>query len=176
MDLRIGDTIRLRLQLDTSDFGKFPVAYVRDALDAPLAGSPVSLVHLSHAQYGNDSLVMPNSDAVFVTYEVFEDALHTIPSAYTLKMEAIERLQQDLPCSESVIVATLKTSKVNVSVFESRLELTVGSDGVRVTAESSSVDAVAAASKVKTKVESSNLLAKIERTDLCLEEQPRGNL
>jgi hypothetical protein len=91
--VKVGDPIRLNLQLFDGDAGKFVQAYVRDSSGAQLAGSPVTLTHTDQGLYEDDSLVMPDNAEISAVYKVFNDAGFSSPSA--IHSDAIDIYQPD---------------------------------------------------------------------------------
>ena len=76
-----GDTIPLSMQLHDGATDRFVKATVIDDDNIAIAGSPFNMPHQQLGKYSSDAAVMPAAVLfVDVTYEVFDDALFTIPS------------------------------------------------------------------------------------------------
>lgn len=96
---KLGETIPLSVQLHDGAIDKYCRAIVRDSDGTALAGSPVTLTHISNGKYEDNTLVMPNKRYVSVTYEVYEDALFTTLSdehTHAVDLFELEVLDQNL--------------------------------------------------------------------------------
>lgn len=58
---------------------QFPQAILRDAANAPIAGSPLSLVHVAGGLYSG-TFTMPNTSKVTAVTTVYTDAGFTTPN------------------------------------------------------------------------------------------------
>lgn len=111
----VGDTLALSLQLFDSATDKFVRGTLRDDAGADLGASPASLTHDSNGNYTNSTVTMPaGTDYVTVTYEVFDDALFTTPSAD--HGSAIDTFDLSIPSSE--ILDCLTTIKDALDALE----------------------------------------------------------
>jgi len=72
-----GDDIKIKYQIPDFRTDRFVRAYVLDHNDAPLAGSPVDLTHISKGLYTNNDLTFPDVPSVTVQVEVFKDPTYT---------------------------------------------------------------------------------------------------
>lgn len=72
---KVGDYLRLKLQLHDFDSTKYVRAVVRGNDGTELSGSPVTLDHVGDGQYKNiSSITMPDMPEVTATYEVYCDS------------------------------------------------------------------------------------------------------
>jgi len=90
---KVGDPIRLNLQLFDGDPDKFPQAILRDVNGTELVGSPVDLSHTGDGLYKDASVNMP--DVIFVTasFKVYNDVGFTKLS--NLHGDALDVFQRD---------------------------------------------------------------------------------
>jgi len=72
--VKAGETIPISLQLFDNDATKFVRATSEDESGTPLVGSPFSLPHDVNGLYKISSVLMPDTGAVVVQYEVFNEA------------------------------------------------------------------------------------------------------
>jgi hypothetical protein len=71
---KLGDSLRLNLQLFDGATNLYVRAYLYDANDNQLAGSPLAVPHVANGLYRADSLVMPDTPQVTAIYKVYTDA------------------------------------------------------------------------------------------------------
>lgn len=78
---KVGDVLAVSLKLFDANPSKYVLATVKDSDNNHLPGSPVTLPHIELGRYETDIFVMPITDYVTATYQVFDDALMIIPSS-----------------------------------------------------------------------------------------------
>lgn len=77
MDLTLGQTIPLTVQLGGGETNKYPKAKLFDETGSELAASPVYLTHVGSGLYKNSAVTMPSNDFVVAQYFIYTDAGHT---------------------------------------------------------------------------------------------------
>lgn len=80
MNLPVGSTIPIAIQLIDNATDKYIRAHVRDNDDNEISGSPVNLTHISNGLYTNYDLIFPEVPFVTVQYIVYDDSGYTIIS------------------------------------------------------------------------------------------------
>jgi len=87
INLAIGEKIPLFLLTESRVSGKVVRARIRDKDGAEITGSPVTVAHLADGEYFDDSIAMPNTAHIVVTYDVFDGPGFTNPTAGLLPAE-----------------------------------------------------------------------------------------
>ncbi len=77
---KLGDPVRLNLQLFDGATDKFVRAWVLDDSGALLPGTPVALSHQGYGLYANKSIAMPSTPQLKAVYRVYLDADFAEPS------------------------------------------------------------------------------------------------
>lgn len=77
---QVGENLNLSMKLHDADATKFVRAVLRDNAGVLLPASPVVLTHIGEGQYTNNSVLMPNTQKVTASIQVFDDAAFTILS------------------------------------------------------------------------------------------------
>lgn len=99
---KLGDPIRLNLQLYDGATNKYVRAYLTDQAGNALAGSPVNLTHISNGLYKDSSINMPNALEVVAQYKVFDNAGYSVASAQ--HADAIDTFLLEIVESNSGVV------------------------------------------------------------------------
>jgi len=72
INLKAGDKIPLFLLTENRVTDRVVRARVRNEFAVEISGSPVTVAHLDDGEYFDDSLLMPNTSHIMVTYDVFD--------------------------------------------------------------------------------------------------------
>jgi hypothetical protein len=102
---KLGDPIRLNLELWDGATNYFIQAHLYDATDTELVGSPVHLTSIANGLYTNDQLMMPNTPEVKVVYQVFTDSGYSLISP--VHSDAIDIFELETPSSSPSIYSDL---------------------------------------------------------------------
>ena len=78
-NVKVGQTVKLDLQLLNGETNQFPQAILRDAANAPITESPLSLTHVAGGLYSGN-FTMPDTAKVTAVTTVYTDAGFTTPN------------------------------------------------------------------------------------------------
>jgi len=78
--LKVGEKIPLFLLTENRVTDRVVRARIRNALGAEITGSPFTVPHLADGEYFDDSVLMPNTPSIIISYDVFDGPGFTNPS------------------------------------------------------------------------------------------------
>lgn len=164
--LFVGDVVPLNLQTTDGNENLFPTAVIFDADGNPTTPATVDLEHVGSGKYidTDDSLAMPNTPHIHVTYIQYVDAARTIESTYTRGTDIFERNElrpEQLP--DGILTGSIDGQKTLKGKTESeRVEAKV--DSGELTGRVSDPDLVAESETgaLKGETETENLDGKID--------------
>lgn len=107
---RLGEPIRLNLQLFDGATDKHVRTWVLDDNGNLLSGTPLSLAHQGYGLYANKSLLMPNTKQVKAVYRVYLDAGFANPSP--IHSDAIDVFNLTVTESAEHVVGYIETDIV----------------------------------------------------------------
>jgi len=91
--LKAGERIPLFLLLENRATDRVVKATIKNAFAVEIVGSPVNVPHLAVGEHFDESLAMPNTKHIVVTYDVFDGPGFTNPSQDLLP--EVERFDLD---------------------------------------------------------------------------------
>lgn len=78
-NVKVGQTVKVDLQLLNGETNQFPQTILRDASNAPITGSPLALTHVAGGLYSG-TFTMPDTSKVTGVTTVYTDAGFTTPN------------------------------------------------------------------------------------------------
>lgn len=107
---RVGEAIRINLQLFDGATGKYPRAFVYKPNGSQVTGSPVALAHVANGLYENAALVMPDEVEVRAVIKVYNDALFsTLSSTHSDALEVYQREDEGSVNGSADLIGTIQT-------------------------------------------------------------------
>jgi hypothetical protein len=89
MIIAVGSPILLSLQLWNNAIDKFVRAFLKNPDGSPYSTPQIDLTHVGNGLYINNSLIMPNIQAIFATFIVYEDSGFTTPDSGFTSVEGV---------------------------------------------------------------------------------------
>jgi len=110
--VKVGDKLYLNVQLFDGDSTKYVRAFLRDASNTVLPGSPVNLTNRGSGLYDDSTLMMPDTSYVSSIFKVYNDSSYSILSEF--HADTIDIFDQIPPAQEIMnkldeIINTLNT-------------------------------------------------------------------
>lgn len=150
---KMNTLLQIRAALDGGETNLFVKASIFDSNGVPWGPGVVPLPHLASGIYGENTLLMPNLEQIFVRTEVFMDALFTIPSPkYRI-------LGLDIYMLDTLDPAQLvpKAYAVNASFAQNDVEIKIADKPiVQAKALAQNIQVVIEDNSVKTNIETQN--------------------
>lgn len=118
--MKVGAALPLYLQLFNPDGSKHVRATCLNASNAAIAGSPVTLTHVSNGLYSNTALTFPAGTAwVIVQFEVYDDSGFTTPSdGYGIEVERFDLDTGTIDALGSELVGIVENGGPVVGIVE----------------------------------------------------------
>lgn len=131
MEIKVGDQVPLCIQLQDGAVDQHVRAVITDDTGSAVAGSPVTLPHLSNGLYKSDLFLMPNFQYIRVQYLIYTDSGFTVLSTTEgIGLDVVNR-----GGTTADLIAAAMACKAAAQAITGGVVAKVGDNGIQATVE-----------------------------------------